>query len=561
MIEIPKKPCFLQEAYVDHFVIRGVKFARTAHLGEIFEVEYAPYEYVQAVKRIKTIKKVIVHKVDPTNLGLIGELIRKYQKQLTNFINYGPWMKKELDSLKKLVRNKKIIKVNVNEKHTLRRLPYDKNLQEITFNIPRPSEEDTLEKRDLRLRALRLNKLKRIIIEGHCESPDFEPFILNLERNLKYFKSLEDVRFLSVVMGPGSQKLLRDLNIFKLVKEIRIGFNEFSSSVVDFINHAELLPTVQKLTGLMAFQELETASKLEGFKNLKNLDLLFFRENCSYDLPKILNDLKLPKSIESLSLNLVHVEANAGESQKLEANIFGHLSNLQNLKLIATINPAIDNNQIGDVLETIGKANNSLKSIHLEFNNSMFFVQSQDLAPFDFSLVPLLTPGFPNITSLSLKLPLISFESFPENHQHQLKLLQISSLMLEGTFGIKYSENIGRFLNMIYPTSLNRLELRELEFNDPERISMHLGALGRMKSLQNVELIYKNSKTSNDLYHGFKDFTKNLQHLSFFSLKIDHQESRFEDFRKKLLEFVSTLPKLTFAQIDPYIVANNPSEA
>jgi len=550
MFKIPKKLLLSQEAYVDQFVIRGVKFTRTAHLGEIFEVEYAPYEYIQALKRIKTIKKLLVHKVDQTNLNLLRELLRKYQKQIHHFINYGPWLKQELDSLKKLVRNKKIAQVNVGEKRELRHLPIEKDLQEITFNIPRASKKaENLEnkRRDSRLRALRLNKLRRIVIEGHCDSPNFEAFMLGLERDLKYLKSLEEIRLSSVVMKPRSQILLQSLKLWKLIKEIRIGFNDFSSSVVEFINHAESLPAVQKLTGLMALQELEAVSKLEEFKDLRSLDLLFFRENISYDLSTILNEVKLSKSIESISLNLVHVEADAEESKELKPDIFGNLPNLNSIKLVATINPTIDNIQVANLLETVSKAN-KLKNLHLELNNSMFFVQSADLVPFDFSLMPL-TQGFSNINSLVLKLPLITFESFPENLTGSL---QISYLMLEGAFGIKYSENISRLLKMISPSYLTRLELHELEFNDPEAISEHVEALGTMKNLQNAELIYKNGQVSSALYQAFRDLTKVLANLTFLSIKIDRQEAEFQEFRKKLLDFVCTLPKMNFVQIESY---------
>jgi len=549
MQKIPRKPCFSQEAYADHFVIRGVKLVRTAHLGEIFEVPNAPFEYIQILKKIKAVKRIIVHKVDSSNLGVLSGLVRRYQKQLHHFIHYGPWLKRELDELKKLIQNKKTLQVNAKSEKDLRRLSGYKNIEEITFTLPPAIEmQDKISKNEHKSKGLRLNKLKRIVIEGHCDSPVFESLILRLEKSLKFLGSLQDIRFLSVVMQPDSQikALIPKLQLFRYLKEIRIGSNDFSNSVIQFINHAEVLCRVEQVTAALAFQEMKDPSKLGDFKNLKHLDLLFSRElESSEDLNRIFRKLKFPKSIESITLNIIHLEVqNIEREEKGTLNCFDNLQNLKTLKLSATIDPAIDNNQITAMLKAAFQS--KLKTLHVELNNSMFFVSSQDLVPFDFSL----TVGiFSNISRLNLKLPLITFENFPIQKS---QFLQIAELKLEGAFGIQHSENIDNFLNMINPTTVLRLELNELDFQNPDSIFVHLNTLKKLQNLQIVQLIYKNIETSPALYHSFREFVKTLWRLSYISVKIDQQSSRFEDFKQKLLNFVHTLPKMNLAQIDPY---------
>ena len=347
-------------------------------------------------------------------------------------------------------------------------------------------------------------------------------------------------------MQPDS--LIPKLQLFRYLKEIKIGCNDFSSSIVHFINHAEILTGVERVTAAMAFQNLKNPSKLRDFNNIKHLDLLFSREpENSETLSGIFRKLKFPKSIESIHLNIVHLEKDNIEEEEV-GNCFDDLQSLKTLKLSATVNPAINNNQITATLKTA--ASSKIKNLHVELNNSMFFISPQDLKPFDFSLTG---TAFSNLSCLDLKLPLITFENFTI----QKEILQLANLKLEGAFGIRYSENIDNFLSMINPTALLKLELNELDFQNPDAIVEHLNTLKRFQKLQIVQLIYKNIQTSPALSHSFKELIKALWNITYLSIKIDQQNSGFDEFKQKLLGFVHTLPKMNFAQIDPYLASDN----
>ena len=561
-----KKPFILSDTHLDDLAIRGVKYIKTAHFGDLFETRNAPYDYVQKIKKLKLIKTVITHKVDRSNIGTVNLIVRQHQKLLRALKDYGSSSNTALKKTARLIRNPEEVKVNLDIKSLKHFLRYHRDVENLHLEEgveePAPAgqneeeEEDKSESEDelekifklVKKKAWRLRKLKTIEMEGEWEE-EFNQFLTALEENSQALISLKEINLKSIIISRHfNPRFLRNWALAKYIKQIEVAFGDLHSTLMLFVMYAALFPGLEKLTGVVSLQALAQIDKLGDFQSLKHLKLFFHKDEqnpTQHQLVELLHRLRLPETLETADLHFTELDAASLVPLSLNSLSF-NLPKLHSISVATTVSPHFRPENATTFLKMAFNNAKNLKNFKLEIES----LTNQKLKQF-FSFrdcLDLIEQTGVQLDSLSLKLPCISFENISGT---QADLDKLSHLSLTADNCIQDSDQFNSFLAGLNPATIKSIVLNEIEESTPEKLVERLTILQKYEKLEKLSLVYKNMPIDDNLTEAFGSLLRSLPNLTYFVFRFGRASNPDpKPFQVKMNDFFLEKPDLGFSFVD-----------
>jgi len=562
-----KKPFILSDTHLDDLAIRGVKYIRTAHFGDLFETKNAPYDYVQKIKKLKLIKTVITHKVDHSNVGTVNLIVRQHQKLLTSLKDYGSSSNTALKNTARLIRNPEQVKVRLDIKSLTHFLRYHRDVENLHLeegepepevedenDLSKSAEEEDYEKilKLVKRKAWRLRKLKTIEMEGDWDE-EFTQFLQALEANSQALISLKDIKLKSITVSrdfkPNEQ--FNNQKISKYIKEIEVAFGDLNSVLLNFVRDARIFPGLEKLTGVISLQNkaLKHIDQLGEFKSLKHLNLFFHkdeRNSTREELFQILSQLRLPETLETVDLHFTELDSSALLPLTYPLSYSFNLPALHSISLATTVSPYCKPENATTLLNMALRNAKNIKNLKLEVESQL----NQNLKEFFLfkDCLNIIEQSNVQLDSLSLKLPCISLENVSES---QVKLDTLTHLSLSTDNCIQDSDDFNSFLARLNPATIKTIVLNEIEESTAEKLIERLTVLQKFDKLEKVSLIYKKITLSDDLIEAFKVLLSSLPNLTYFVFKygknVVFDQAGFQD---SMNSFFLEKPNLSFSIVE-----------